>query len=142
MQGDPEKLQTKCGTCGVPVSLRRLPAHMRKVHSSQKANQQPSGQWVSADIALSSENKKHTAGIRLNTQRSTGGSGLEHHCSECGEQKTFLKHYEKSSRGPVWLCNQCLMKVLPRSFGTPTEDRSVSVRTVPGGAVDSNRRRH
>lgn len=63
-------------------------------------------------------------------------------CDECGELKTFLYNFIKSSHGPVYICKDCIDEVLDRSFPKfESESENLPHHLVPGGAPFTNRRK-
>ena len=65
-------------------------------------------------------------------------------CSECELKKKPIYRYLQSNIGPVYLCNECKIKLFNRSFGSigPKGENLIGKTVKSGGAWETNRRKH
>lgn len=84
-----------------------------------------------------SEPRKKRGAVWLISRRGTrvNDSGF---CSECGVFVPFSWRYKKSNKGTVYICDECKIKVVERSYGKIDAFTSA----IQGGAFEMNRRRH
>ncbi len=75
--------------------------------------------------------------LRLHSRR---GRRLpeQNECNNCGETSSGVFEYSKSTRGVVRICSKCKPEMLTKSFGH-ADAQDIA---IPGGRMESNRRRH